>query len=375
MLGISKSLRDAGYEVLLGSGQLQDPNKPSPEMWDGFPIYSLNERTAEHLPRALKQFAYFSMGKKTKEWLDTLSPRPAVVILYSGYSAYFRQLLPWCEKHGIPLVFDAVEWYDWANMPGGRLGPYGWNIELAMRYYAVRAKNIIAISSYLDKHFKERGCDTIIVRPTLDVLNTPVAEHEPNREKIRLVYAGRPGLKDLFDHMLEALLEVDPEGKRFEMKIAGITPERLLAFPTLKERGITTLPGFATVLGQLPHAEATALVQSADFTILVRPQKRFANAGFPTKVVESLSMGIPVICNYTSDLSEYLRDGHEAIICKDHYPPAIAEALRKVLELTPEQRAQMRVEARARAEKDFDYRNYSKPLDEFIKRIRARAAK
>jgi glycosyltransferase involved in cell wall biosynthesis len=107
----------------------------------------------------------------------------------------------------------------------------------------------------------------------------------------------------------------------------------------------------------------------------VRPQKRFANAGFPTKVVESLSMGIPVICNYTSDLSEYLRDGHEAIICKDHYPPAIAEALRKVLELTPEQRAQMRVEARARAEKDFDYRNYSKPLDEFIKRIRARAAK
>ncbi len=40
-------------------------------------------------------------------------------------------------------------------------------------------------------------------------------------------------------------------------------------------------------------------------------------AGFPTKFVESLGAGCPVITNYTSDLDLYLKNGFNGFVVKD----------------------------------------------------------
>jgi len=116
----------------------------------------------------------------------------------------------------------------------------------------------------------------------------------------------------------------------------------------------------------------TVLPQFAPFVVapvLLRPPARYAQAGFPTKVVESLALGTPVICNLTSDLGNYIHDGAEGIVCADYQPEDLVAALERALALSVEQRAAMRAAARARAEAAFDYRQYAAPLADFLARI------
>ena len=84
------------------------------------------------------------------------------------------------------------------------------------------------------------------------------------------------------------------------------------------------------------------LIKDADFVPLLRPQiVRYAQAGFPTKVPESLSLGTPIICNLTSDLGDFIRDESEGIICRDYSIDAFVEALENALTLSPTNRKNM----------------------------------
>ncbi len=370
ILGNALSIRTAGYQVHIGSGQLLQTKTSAVEMYQGIPVYSLDERFAERYPTLIKHMLYFNMGRKTCDWLNALDPKPVAVILYSGYSPYFLRLLPWCERQGIPLIFDAVEWYDPSGgMPGGSLSPYRWSFEFAMRYYCVRAKHIIAISTHLQDFYRQRQCASVRIPPTLDTRSI-----EPNLEissdpVVTIGYTGTPSKKDLFDNFLEAILRMDPQGRHLRLRVAGVSCDQLMAYPAIRRRRFTSVPPCIETLGKVPHNEAITLIRQADFSVLLRPQKRYAQAGFPTKVVESLAMGTPVICNITSDLGNYIHDGIEGIVCTDHQPDSLVSSFERVLKLNAKQRQSMRIAARRQAEQSFDYRNYVSPLAEFLQRI------
>jgi glycosyltransferase involved in cell wall biosynthesis len=95
---------------------------------------------------------------------------------------------------------------------------------------------------------------------------------------------------------------------------------------------------------------------------------RYSTAGFPTKVVESLASGTPVICNITSDLGEHLVDGREAIICPDRSRASLIAAFERAMLLSSEERHRMRLAARRRAEEAFDYRNFTETMGDFLAR-------
>ena len=56
-------------------------------------------------------------------------------------------------------------------------------------------------------------------------------------------------------------------------------------------------------------AEIQDELNKSDFSILLREVTRGTTAGFPTKVVESMSCGTPMITTRTSDLSNYIETG------------------------------------------------------------------
>ena len=109
VLGNAKAIQAAGYKVIIGGAQVGENNYLTHE---GIEVYEVGERKHENLPTFLKYAAYSKMGKLTIEWLDKLELDIAAIVLYSGYSPYLLRLLPWCKKRNIPLVFDAVEWYE-----------------------------------------------------------------------------------------------------------------------------------------------------------------------------------------------------------------------------------------------------------------------
>lgn len=370
ILGNALSLISAGYEVIIGSGQLPKNQSGTTEEFQGISIHSIGERTAEEKPVLIKHLIYTQMGKKTVNWLKTLNPLPTAIILYSGDMPYLLRLMPWCKKHSIPIVYEASEWYDPGNMPGGRYSPYRINFEITMRYLVPRIKNVLTISSYLDNHYQRLGCQTVCVPPTIDTLNFQVPVKTHSCPQITIGYTGTPGTKDIFDNYLEALLQVDPTGEQFRLNVAGLSEADLLNYPAIKSRKIKVLPSVVHSIGKVSHGDAIRLIGDCDFSILLRYPKRYAQAGFPTKVVESMAMGTPVICNLTSDLHKYIQDGISGIVCKDHQVESLIDALYRVEKLSSDEKKNMSLNARKVAEVSFDYRSYVADLDNFIQRIK-----
>jgi glycosyltransferase involved in cell wall biosynthesis len=60
--------------------------------------------------------------------------------------------------------------------------------------------------------------------------------------------------------------------------------------------------------GRLHHEEALKILQGSDYCIFYRENTRLNRAGFPTKFVESISCGVPVITTRTSDLAQYINN-------------------------------------------------------------------
>lgn len=93
---------------------------------------------------------------------------------------------------------------------------------------------------------------------------------------------------------------------------------------------------------------------------------RFAQAGMPTKVTESLGCGTPVIANITSDLGDYLVDGRNSLLVGDYSSKACAQAVKRAVNLTLDERLSMRREAFKSMRSGLDYRVYADVLEDFL---------
>jgi len=371
IVGIGLSLQKLGHRVIVGSGQIAKmANSYQGADEAQFLTYSLNEFPPKNSHKLLKLIKAFALGQNTLRWLKSLTPRPGVVFLFGGYSPYSRLLIPWCKKNNIPLVVDVVEWFQPSHLPGGWGSFYHLNIEMALRYYYVQAQNLIVISRYLEKYYQGKRCHTTRIPPTLDV-QMILPRRSWLDQPLTLAYAGFPGKKDYLENVIEAILQVDLAGQRVRLAIAGPDPQTILRMQPFQKRKLSTLPGSIEARGLLAHEKVVEMVRNADFVPLLRPPLRYAQAGFPTKVPESLAVGTPVICNLTSDLGEYIHDGAEGIICQDYTVEAFKQALEKALSMTQAERIHMRSAAREQAERAFDYRVYAEPLDAFLKELRA----
>ena len=87
-------------------------------------------------------------------------------------------------------------------------------------------------------------------------------------------------------------------------------------------------------------------------------------AGFPTKFVESVTCGIPVITSDTSDLKSYLADSKLGYIIPKLNDGELDELLSSILDMESDKILQMKKFC-----KDFNgfhYKNYSHELNNFL---------
>ena len=186
------------------------------------------------------------------------------------------------------------------------------------------------------------------------------------------VYAGVPGKKDLLGNILRACGLVAETGGRFRLVVAG--PSRLDVEAALDAERISrsSLDHWIEVRGTVEQASVPRLLARSDFSILARLPRRYAMAGFPTKVVESMAAGTPPVLNLTGDLGEFIRDGENGIVARDHSPAELAKAIHAALGMDPGARSAMRRRARRTAESCFDYRVFVDALGAFVGRVATR---
>lgn len=376
VLGIGKALREAGYRVVFAGmehrGRDEDRRADGGYCYEGFSYIPENDLGHGRLSRLKRGVLTYATGTTTMQRLRAMDLSTAhAIIAYGAPSLLLWQLVPFCQRRRLALMADCTEWYDPGHVQGGAMGPFRWDSELRMRWLQPKIGRVIAISSFLDRYYRERGCDTVRIPPLVDMkqLEFQSAAHTVRDDGVlRLVYAGSPGKKDLLVTALRGLCELRSAGAAVELHLVGMSRQAANACigdgsPVLDELGATIV-----YHGRVPHPMAMSLVAKADFSILIRPDERFAHAGFPTKLVESLSLGVPVIANLTSDIGEYVRDGNEGIVLAGSDPEAFTAGVRKVLAMSKEQWTAMRGHARQRAVECFDYRNYVTPLKDFVAR-------
>lgn len=357
VLGNALSIYEAGYDVKIISGQKKEEIKT--ELPEFLEIISTEERIAEKLPQFLKRIVYFTMGWKTYNWFKSQKNKPSHIILYSGYTPYILWMKYYCKSNKIPLFFDVVEWYDQNSVIKNILSPYQWNIEFSMRFLLPKLSGLIVISEYLQKIYEKKSMQIIKIPPTLDTRKIIPTYTKVSKKPLTIAYTGTPGSKDLLNELFEAIHYINKNEIFVTLYLAGITESELIAYDFFRKTKRTELPSYIKAHGKINHDSAIKLVGTSDFSILFREKNKVSSAGFPTKLVESLSVGTPLIANITGDIGTYLLDGINSFVCQSPSKENITNAIERALSLQAHEYEKMRFNARKTAIESFDYRHYT----------------
>jgi glycosyltransferase involved in cell wall biosynthesis len=376
VLGNVKALRAGGFRVVAVGLNGQVPTDKAGSVAARaealMPYHLVDEYGPRSAPRWKRVLRYALGGRHLVSWLKTHAAADAqAIILAGGYSRYLLRLAPLARKWNIPLATDVMEWFQPDHCFGGRFGFQRWDVELMLRVLVPGAGNVIAISSFLERYFLARGTTVVRVPPLVDTSEAQWGpeQSEVSRGGLRLGFIGNAAKKDLVVNAIRGLAQLGPDARACELRVVGPSEEELRTNLGSDSGLLETLGQSLHLAGRLPRREALHHLRQMDFSILLRPDLRFAHAGFPTKLVESMAMGVPVLCNLTSDIGLYVRDCEEGLVVKDWSPEAFADGVRRALALAQEQRMGMRAKARQRAQVSFDYRNWVEPFGGFIKQV------
>lgn len=356
----AKLFLSLGYEVTVaGAGESTNFRFLK---YDGIHYTSFRHASGSVISRMMNIIGYKS---RLKNLILNNKDIHTVLLNDIPYSA-LKYLKKYAAQHHIKLLYDSVEWYSPEQFAYGKRNIFYYLKEKYNTKWIDPQFSVLSISKYLENHFKSRNIKTIRIPAILDV-NAVSCEKHINTNKTVILYAGSPEKKDNLREIIGGCLLLAPdEISQIELRLAGVSKDQLLSGCGISASAIEKCGDCLVIYGRLPHDKVMELLAEADFTVLLRPPDlRYAKAGFPTKIVESLACGTPVLCNITSDLNDYLTDGQNSIIVESCTAEAFAVAVKKALRLTPEQKADMSISARRCAEENFDYRLYK----EEIKRI------
>lgn len=349
-------LKDLGYEVtVVGYGKYT--GKVQKE-YDGIKYISLKPKSQNKIIRIIYRLLF---GLRAMQYIKKNVSQPSLILLVDTLPYAWKIIERYAVKQKSTLIHDSVEWYSPEEYENGEK-----NIEYRLKektntQIINKNWNVIAISSFLQNHFEKlaNSVERIPVIMDTDSIEYRI-EPEIDSQKVRFVYVGAPGRKDYLKEMAEgfSLLSKETEDS-WEIHIIGATKEQLKTKCQISDNTLDSIGEKLFIHGRLPHKEAVEWVRNADYTLLLRDAElRYAKAGFPTKIVESLSCGTPPVCNMSSDLSMYLKDGENAFISESHNPEDLKKALIKAIACSLEQKRKMRISARKTAEENFDYKKY-----------------
>ena len=354
--GLARTIALCGYDVLIGSAG-REPTQPvelptSPNA--SITYKGLNEfPTATHRIRRGRQWL-FKMGSAAVRELDALEQKPSHIVVYGGGLPYLLHLIPWCNRNEVPLLLDVVEWHDPRALPGGPFGPAALGDLFARRRLQKHAAGFVVISTLLEDHYRQLHVPVIRVPPTMDIRARRIGQGSNDPSAVVIGYAGTPGKKDELGAVVRAVgVARESRDARLTLEVLGPSRDEVLTLS-----GLRSMPEYLVVHGRVPQEAVPEFVGRCDFTVLMREDKRSSHAGFPTKFVESLSVGTPVIANITSDLGSYLVDGENGVIVRGIEEGDLVEAFTRAASDTPLQRQRLRTGARCSSEQ-FDFRRYS----------------
>lgn len=350
VINIGKSLRDLGFIVVyFGVGEYAKIDIPLET--DGFRYYNVfSIRRGEFLH---EEFCISHIKRYIKK-----NQQVRLVIAYNYPSIALMQIKGYCRRRGIRIIADCTEWYNSRDVNPLKGILKGVDSAIRMRFVHKRLDGVIAISSYLENYYS-KWIPTQIIPPTVDInaekFHFLQAQKPRENGRTVIVYSGVPSAsKEALDRVVECMAGMID--KPVELQIVGITEEQYIRIYRC-----APAPKNVVFLGRLTHRQALETVAKGDYALIIRPNNRLTQAGFPTKFAEAISCGTPVIATRTSDLEAYISDGINGFLIKLGDLASLLNQICSGLEKPPVDRSL------------FHYECYTQILGEYLEHIGVKA--
>ncbi|WP_185960006.1 glycosyltransferase [Planococcus soli] len=363
VLNNAKIFRDLGYNVVfidvVRNSKRENINLDSMHKKNvqGFDCWSI--KFPSSITEWIRYLTSIKFVKKVAENYEEVK----VIICYNYQAGAFVSIKKYCKENNIKLVADCTEWYEDKRLIKKI------DTDLRMKYLHKKIDGVICISSFLSNYYKEHT-KTLILPPLIDLQEEKWELREfsnkPCNKRI-FVYSGRPGKhKDKLNYIINALSELK-DNNSYIFKVIGIKKSEYLLYYPEHTAILEDLKNLVIFLGRVSHAESLRHVTSADYVIFLRENKRVNNAGFPTKFVESITCGTPVITTDTSDITKFLIEKENGFIVEVDNTHKLVRKMNYILDLE---------ESKVKEMKDnclkstvFHYKNYLSETQNFMEEL------
>lgn len=310
-------------------------------------------------------------GWKYKKILyDRVEEKKPDLILMYGYAGE-KWLIKYCLKNRIPFLIERVDWFE-KDDRNGFIGK-----QIIQRYVdnCIMKKDklvngVIAISKYFEKYYNELNKTTIFIPPIFEFdLNRKIKRFR-NDKKLRLVYAGSlGGNKDQILPALQAIKKINKDKIQIIIDVIGPTIEEIEEVTLQNDWNKYGIKAY----GRMTNSKTQAIIEKADFSLLLRKNKKYAKAGFSTKFAESMCLGVPVICTKVGGADLIITDMIDGVHLKDNNVDTIENILQCLLKKESEEILQMKKNAYKKACEIFYIENYVENLKEFLKKVKVKS--
>lgn len=302
VVGNAKALRKLGYNVVFLNALTDESGYEVREMKQ----VKYDEFICFEYQRELQKEYLFSCRKI----INAISKCNAkIVIAYNHPSIALNKLRKYCQKNDIKCYADATEWY--VPQTGSvffRIAK-SFDSEFRMRYVHPRMDGVIAISQYLFCYYKDK-VKTVKIPPLVDISDKKWNMPEKKfHNEIRLLYAGSPSRqKEKLDIIVNTVEEIGRDSN-IHLDVVGITKSQYNEVYGEMYCGVRT-----KFWGRVSNMKVIKMTMDSDWIVVLRDRNKVVQAGFPTKIVEAISCGTPVIANHFSNIDEYLNDTNSVLM-------------------------------------------------------------
>jgi glycosyltransferase involved in cell wall biosynthesis len=337
-----------------------------PFLWIRTPHYKGNS-PARVWNMLVFSYKAWRMGKRARlEKPDVIvgsSPHPFAALVGERLANYF----------GVPFVLEVRDLWPQTLIDLGRIPPYHPFVILLDKIERYLYRNASAIVTPLPgagEYMATKGADpsrVVWIPNGIDLELVPTPSPPQPKEPFTVIYAGAHGLANGLELALESahLLEKEGWGNRVRFRFIGDGPEKPNLIRRAQELGL----GNVSFEDPVPKSEIYTLLSQADaFLIILRDSALYRWGISLNKLFDYLASARPIIFCGDSPYNP-VADANAGISVPPGDPKALAEAVKQLALLPPEDRWAMGLRGREYVERHHSFGSLADKLEKVLRDV------